>query len=525
MAVVLAAPRSRSRRPAALAVVSCAVAISVGLGLALKSPFDGPELPLVALLMALPLWFATTTRTGWALGCVLLYMGLVDGVLKLKTGDELADLGRDALLYAVVAGLAFRSHGPLRLPALSGWVLAWTAVILVQLAHPDNGPVQHSVASLRQHLEFVPLFFVGFAALRTLGSLNALFALLLAVSAVNGAVAAYQWTLTPDGLAAWGPGYDDLLQSRTFADADGEARIRPPGLGSDMGFAGLMGATAIPGGIALLLTFRRRRWPLALIVVGLIGALLGILTSQSRAAVITAVVAALAMLGLMAVGGQARRSLIGLSLAAALVGITVIAISSRDSETFQRYKSIVPSKAASTTVDARAGTWAQIPAYMREIPFGAGIGSVGSAAGLWDNRKVAGRLNAESQFNFLLVEAGIPGLAVFLGFQAALFWAIVSGLRRERDPPTVVLLAAVAAPLFGYAVNWLVGINTTFTPNAAYLWLAAGVISYWLVARHRSAARTSIRDGDHGPAWSPRSVGDSGHDPEGEGGMSPRKEA
>ena len=495
MAVALAAPRPRSRRHAALGAVSSAIAISVGLGLALESPFHGPELPLVGLLMAVPLWFATTTRTGWALGCALLYMGLLDGVIKLKTGNEFADLGRDVFLYAVVAGMAFRSRGPLRLPALGGWVLAWMVVILVQLANPDNGPVLHSVVSLRQHLEFVPLFFVGFATLRTHGSLNALFALLLVVSAVNGAVGAYQWTLTPDGLAAWGPGYERLLNdetegSRTFSES-GEARVRPPGLGSDMGFAGILGATAIPGGIALLLTYRRRPWPLAWIALGLIGALVGVLTSQSRSALVTAVVAVVAMLGLMAVGGQAKRAVVGLSLAAALACVTVVVISSRDSATLGRYGSIVPGKAASTTLASRAGTWEQVPVYMGKIPFGAGIGSVGPAAGFWDNRTLD--WNAESQFNFLLVEAGIPGLAVFLGFQAALFWAIVSGLRRERDSRTVVLLAGLAAPLFGYAVNWLVGVNTTSTPNAAYLWLAAGVISYWLVNRQRGAVGTPLR--------------------------------
>jgi O-antigen ligase len=216
-----------------------------------------------------------------------------------------------------------------------------------------------------------------------------------------------------------------------------------------------------------------------------------VLTSQSRSALVTAVVAIVAMLGLMAVGGQARRSLVGLSLAAVLACITVIAISSHDSGTFDRYSSITPGKAASTTLESRAGTWEEIPAYMTTIPFGAGIGSVGPAAGLWDDRNLD--WNAESQVNFLLVEAGIPGLAIFLGFQAALFWAIVSGLRREHDPLTVVLLAGLASPLFAYAVNWLVGVNTTSTPNAAYLWLAAGVISYWLVERHHQAASTPLR--------------------------------
>jgi hypothetical protein len=490
MAASLAAPRTRPGSHAALAAAASAVAVGLGLIIAVKSPLSGLELPAVGVLMAIPLWLATTRHTGWALGCVLLYMGLIDGILKLKAGGEVPGLGRDVLLYAVIAGMAFRARGPLKLPELGIWVLAWTAIILVQLGHPDNGTALHSVASLRQHLEFVPLFFVGYLALRSHESLNALFALLLAVAAINGAVGAYQGTLTPEQLAGWGSGYDGLLNGETgasprgFEGADGEARVRPPGLGSDMGFAGILGATAIPGGIALLLTYRRRRWPLALVGIGLVGSIVGVLTSQSRSAVITAIVAVLALLGLMAVGRQAKRAAVGFGAAAALACATVMLISSQDSDAFYRYQSIAPSKALSTTLESRAGTWDEIPRYIAEIPFGAGIGSAGPAAGLWDDRKL--EWNAESQANFLLVEAGVPGLAVFLAFQATLFWAIVSGLRRESDTRTVVLLAALAAPLFGYAVNWLVGVNTTSTPNSAYLWLAAGTISYWLVARPRN---------------------------------------
>jgi O-antigen ligase len=118
---------------------------------------------------------------------------------------------------------------------------------------------------------------------------------------------------------------------------------------------------------------------------------------------------------------------------------------------------------------------------MRQIPFGAGLGSVGPAAS-----KAGGtvtKYDAESQFSFLIVELGIPGLIVFFAFQVALCTAVVRGLRRERDRQTVVLMAALAAPLFGFAVNWFVGVNTTSIPNAPYLWLAAGVLAWWLVDR------------------------------------------
>jgi hypothetical protein len=489
--VAMRGPGLPAGRRMALTWTACAITVLLGTGLALSLPLSGVQLPLLGLFMAIPLWLATTSRTMWALGLVLLYMGLVDGFVKLHSGSETVTIGRDLLLYAVVAGMALRARGPLTLPALGGWVVAWTIVILVQLANPGNQTAVHSIVSLRQHLEFVPLFFVAFVVLRTHRSLQGFFALLLAVAAVNGAVGTYQSSLTPEQLADWGPGYANLLSGdapRSAEGPDGEDRVRPPGLGSDMGFAGVLGATALPGGIALLLTLRRRPLVTALVVLGLVGALMGVLTSHSRSAVIAAAAMVLAMVGLLAIGRQAKQTIIGAFAAAAVCCVAVLAIDSYgSSDPFFRYQSITPTKAIPTLQEERSETWAAIPEYMRELPLGAGIGSVGPAAGIWDSRPA--EWNAESQFTFLIVEAGIPGLVFFLAFQTALFAAILAGLRRERDRRTAVLLAGVAAPLFGYAVSWLVGVNTTSTPNAPYLWLAAGVISYWLVSRRQRASR------------------------------------
>ena len=493
MGEALRDPRLLALRRGAIIWAACALTVATGIALAVKAPAAGLPLPIVGGAIAIPAWLAMTKRTGLALAVVLLYLGLVDGVVKLRTGGQAATVGRDVFLFAVAIGAALRARGPFRLPALGGFVLVWIAVVLVQLANPANQSTSHALVSLRQHLEFVPLFFLGYAVLRTRASLQALFALLLAVAAINGAVAAYQSSLGPQQLAAWGPGYAKMVSgpdARIFAGANGKAQIRPPGLGSDMGFSGILGATALPGGIALLMTYRRRRWLASLIVLGIIGAAIGVVVGESRSSVITAVVALIAMLALIGVGRQAKRALIGICLTAATVGVAVVAIDSFDNQAFYRYGSIAPGKVVSTTYSSRQTTWATTLQYVGQIPLGAGLGTVGPAAG-----KAGGKLtnwNAESQFSFLVVELGVPGLAVFLVFQAALCSTVLTGLRRERDPRIVILMAGIAAPLFGYAVNWLVGVNTTSPPNAPYLWLAAGVIAWWLVDRQRVEKKGTV---------------------------------
>lgn len=467
---------------------AAALTVAVALGVVVESTKYGVPAPVVPLLVAVPVWLACTKRTNLALALVLLYLGLFDGVVKLSTGSQNATLVRDVLLYAVAIGIAVRSRGPRRLPALSGWVFAWVAVILVQVANPGNASMFHAVASTRQDLEFVPLFFIGFVAVRTKASLHAFFALMLAVASINGAVAVYQSTLSPAQLATWGPGYSNLITNgtagRTFFSANGTEAVRPPALGSDEGFGGVVGATALPGGIVLLIAYRRRKWLLALIVLGVIGAVVGVLTSQARSAVVMAVVSLLAVLAVICVGHQARRAVIGLLVVAAIAVVGVEVTGSYSQNAFARYSSIAPGSAGSTIVDYRSSTWATVPVYLHEIPLGAGLGLVGSAVGKAGGSTTS-TWNAESEFNYLIVEAGIPGLLVLLGFQWMLFRTVVTGVRRERDPDVVLLMAGVAAPLFGYFAGWFVGVYTAETPGDAFLWFAAGVLSWWLVTRQR----------------------------------------
>ena len=80
---------------------------------------------------------------------------------------------------------------------MTAWVLVFVAVVLVQLLNPDNWSTVHSLASLRQHLEFVPLFFIAYTIMRSERRLRAFLVLILAVAAVNGAVSLVQFNLSP----------------------------------------------------------------------------------------------------------------------------------------------------------------------------------------------------------------------------------------------------------------------------------------------------------------------------------------
>jgi O-Antigen ligase len=445
---------------------------------------------LVVLFMFVPIWMFLTDRPAHALAVLLLYMGLLDGFLKLKvsSGNELPTIGRDVLLYSIAIGMLARAiirRQPIALPPLSAWVFLWVAVVLVQLLNPDSHSLVHSVASTRQHLEFVPLFFIGYNVIRTRKRLRVFLVLLLVVAAANGIVSLVQWNLAPEQLAGWGAGYRDLIEGdgeqlgpRTAEAADGGKRTRPMALGSDMGFGGAVGGLAIPAVFALLAAVGwRRRHNLLAGALGL-GAVIGVATCQSRTQVVGAVVCLAAF---AAIGLSARRApkLIG---AIVLVGvISTIALGQIGGSmegAFSRYESITPGKAVDTTIASRRAVWEDVPAYAAHLPFGAGLGSVGPAAGAIDSPGPA-RYNAETQFTFTIVEVGVPGLLILLAFHLHLFCRVVPRIRRLADNNLRLMLAALVAPLFMFTSNWLVGATTPSSPGGPFLWFAAGVLLWW----------------------------------------------
>jgi hypothetical protein len=479
-------------RTARVLVIGAGMAIAAAIALGLGTRGTGqPTIVMFAglLFAVVPLCMLVSPRVEVSLAILLVYLGVADGVIKLQSGSQFATLGRDVLLYSIAVGMLLRTVArgdTIRWPPLSGWVLAWCTVVLVQLLNPDNSGWAHALVSLRQDLAFVPLFFIAATVMTSVGRLRGFLLILLIVAAVNGVVGLVQSSLSPDQFASWGSGYSDLVNGRNGAPrlavgANGESRVRPPGLGGDMGFAGILSAIALPGGLALLLSQRSTRNKL--VIGGLIVlAGLGPITSQSRSAMLTTVVALLVFAALVSLSQQFKRVLTGLAVMAVIATAAVFIVSSTsDSDPFYRYQSIGPTRVFDTTVESRSGTFSLIPEYLAQYPFGAGIGSVGPAYGQFGKPKYA--LNGESQFTFLIVEVGIPGLLLFLTFQAYLLTTAVRRVRRVVDPEAQMLLAGVVAPLFGFVVNWIVGINTTSSPNAPYLWFATGIISFWLMRR------------------------------------------
>ena len=456
-----------------------------------------------ASFLLLVAWCGAHRRVDQTLAALALYLGLLDGYVKLRTGSPTVTLARDVLVAAIAAGALLRAmltQQRLAVPPLGGFVIAFGAIVLVELLNPAARGVTAGLAGVRQHLEFVPLFFLGYAFLRRETQIEKLLIILVLCAAAGGVVSYIQSTLTPQELAGWGAGYRERVLGtgyftgapRVAFDAGGNTFVRPFGLGSDQGAGAITAALALPALIALLMGARGIvRWaafPAA------IGIALAVATSGSRAALVTVLVSA-ATFGVLATASRnAARVAVGLVVSAALVFAAFQQLGSANN-TRERARSIAPTKVFATFSTERGVSAAKFVEYATHYPLGIGVGSLGPAASVGaadagTRAQFAQRFNAETEWNFLVLEMGLAGLAVYLALNLRLMWLAFTRIRRIDDPVMRLYLAALAAPLVGLLVGGFAGPTTATVPPAPYLWLVAGVLSYWLVTK-RSATQES----------------------------------
>lgn len=464
----------------------------------------GPAAFGAVLFLILAAWCFSHRRVDRSLAALGLYLGLLDGYIKLRTGSPVITLGRDVLVAAIAGGALFRavaSNKPLPLPPLGGFVLAFAALVIIEMFNPNGRDLPGGLAGLRQHLEFVPLFFLGYAFLRREAHIKTLLVILVVCASVGGVVSFYQSTLTPSQFAAWGPGYSErVLGTGSFEgapriafDADGTTWVRPFGLGSDIGAGALIAALALPALFALMMGPRGklRLWTIP----GTAGIALATATSGSRTALIVFFVCAISFALLAATAKNAIRALTGL-----LIGMVILLAAfgalGPESSTAGRAQSITPDKVVSTFSQERGPSVLLFGEYALRYPLGIGVGSAGPAALKFSGLTgVTAVLNAETQWNFLILEVGIVGLVIMLALNLRLMWASLTRIRRVQDPQLRLHLAALAAPLFGLIAAGFAGPTTTTVPQAPYFWLVAGVLSYWLIAaRGQLQPRTPRRE-------------------------------
>jgi hypothetical protein len=495
-----------------MALIPAALALAATIG------FPDMSLPLALALVAAALGVVAlmmTSRLEVTATLVVLYLGLIDGPAKLlSSSHEAAASLQDVIIAAVCLGALLRilvKRERIAMPPLSGWVLAWVTLVVVNAFNPKTQGILHVLGGFRQQLQYVPFFYFGYVLIRSKRRLRQMFVIIGVIALANGVVAAYQTELTPAQLASWGPGYHNLIfppgpgTGRIYF-SEGEARVRPPGLGSEAGTSGAVGLIALPMCLALVAVTRgRRRWIAAIFA---LGAILGVIVGLGRLQLIGAALGVLAFAGLCTLAGRNVSRALGAMLAVVVLAIPAgaIVVSSLRSGTFKRYESI---NASSETTLHKEAAWSKIPKYVEASPLGFGLGNSGSISnfgGSANTNLLEGHgLTSETEYNVLVKELGLPGLILWPLLSIFVSVMVVRRMRRIGDGELAICLAGALAAFIPLPIEGSTGFISGGAASGAYFWFAIGIVAYWFAGPGRESpvgapAQELVHRSDASPA-------------------------
>jgi hypothetical protein len=432
-------------------------------------------------------------------GVVAFYLLLLDGPVKLLLGErEETSALPNVLILAVCAGALMRMvvrKQRVTMPPLSSWVLGFVAIVAVEAFNPHTEGVLKVLAGFREQLEWMPFFFFGYVLMRSKKRFRQLFLILGVAALANGVVSAYQTRLSPAQLAGWGPGYHKLIYpekgTARIYTSEGEARVRPPGLGSDEGFGAGVGQVALPFVLALLATWRRRRRWLAVLLC--LGALLAIITGLGRSQVIGGGISVIAFAAFATLAGRrvSRRALgamltVGVLAIPSVVALTVVLRHG----TFSRYESIAGTKVVEAP-GYKEGARSLLPNELSANPFGVGLGTSGTTSGVGGKSSYVQQqyraISDETEYNVLANEVGIPGVVMWFALSVYVIGLAALGMRRVRDDGLALYLAGALAPFVAVFVGGFSGALNSSAVAGPYFWFAIGIVAYWFVGPGRKS--------------------------------------
>ena len=489
-------PAVRNGRIADVGSRGLLIAAAGALALEIALAVPQPNLPLTIGLLVGAAGIVTlmvNPRLEVTVTILAVFLGCLDGPLKgFGGGGSTTAVVRNILVFAVVIGALARLGGArrrtIRLPAMSGWVIAYTVLVLVEALNPNTLGTLKILGGIRQQLEWIPFFFFGYALITSRERMRRLFLILALISLANGVASAVEVRMSPQQIASLGPGYAERVEgangvSGTAFKSEGEGRVRPLALGSDIGFGGTVGVIALPGTLALMAAgYGRRKWVVPLLATG---ALVAVATSLSRTSVLGAFFTLFAFGAFsLSTGRHILRPLLAIGVMM-LLGVGVVtALSSTEGESaFSRYSSIAPEKVGTTAPDYKEVSLKQIPNDIAHDPFGFGLGVSGAASSFGGHTtvKLEGHgFSSETQYNFVMNEVGLPGLLVWVGLTFYLMWLAATRLRRVADIEIRIGLAAIFSVIAGLTIEGFAGAFMAGSAGGPYFWFAVGVVAYWI---------------------------------------------
>lgn len=461
------------------------------------------------------LWFLTTERIDLALLILVFYMGVFEGYLKIQSfgvSFYVVYAVRSVLTVALVLNpIIKRFHRKLddtgytfRWPPFSliiGFYVLWG---IISIFHPDRINLLNSLVGLRPHIEFIPLYFLGFMVCRKNPQWFVhLLLTFLIIGVLNSIAAIHQYKIGPDALpGVWGSGYEKFVEdirtdgdnaysvrdmgafsARLYVDNNYNVQLRPPGLGPDHTYPAMVAQIAIFSAVALLFYYLKTKnyWLLGFLVLAGLMLFAGIVVSASRSYLLLTIVGlAVALLFYIReiFSGQKLKIIIVLIVAVTVVVGNYVLRSYVSESVYDRFQNVSTlQKLMSRLEEEKFVNWEYTRRYLLEAPLGRGLGKVGSGAGFFvesvdEGLSYAG--NGETEVNLLLSELGIVGLMLFfIVIMGTYLKSLV--ILRGSAPDSYQRLSSMIVFLYllVFFINCMWGTGATF-PQKAAIWLFMG---------------------------------------------------
>src|SRR5271165_1466397 len=152
--------RSRLQRHLGTAITA-AVPLVLALGVALSQAKPNFALVAAGLVGVIGLMILmVNSRLEFTVTILAVYLGCLDGPVKgFAGGGNVIAVIRNVLIVAVCIGVLARlatKRDQIKLPELSGWVLAYAALVVVEALNPNTIGVLKILGGFRQQLEWIP---------------------------------------------------------------------------------------------------------------------------------------------------------------------------------------------------------------------------------------------------------------------------------------------------------------------------------------------------------------------------------
>ncbi|MDD3925678.1 MAG: hypothetical protein PHT33_03360 [bacterium] len=426
-------------------------------------------LAAVALFGLLLLLYGSLFRP-WGVIAFIFIFASFEGFIKHKMGYALLTyVFKDAIMLALMSVWLLKAltgrHGAYRRTPLDMTITLFTIVCLIQVFNPNFENWIISIAGIKVHLVYVPLYYMGYYLLQDrlcLTRLARLFAALVVIMGVYGIV---QYLQGPESVSNLGPSFAEIVRRDTWW-AGTKHYFRPMSFAATGGLASSFYMIGFPF-VALSAILSRQRWEKALWGVSLLALTVALVLTGVRSSLLTLMVAGILMSLIFS-----RRMLLPLAIVI-FIGIAVSMnlgggqIGHRMASMSNPYQSFMTNRMRFITV---------VPELVANYPVGMGLARTGAAAGALSKFfPDYDRMTLDNYLSSMVFETSLLGASLILAVFLIILYQGAVIIRRSSGEARAVAMALYTVPLSIFIAGFS-GPTLTISPHNIYFWLSAGLL-------------------------------------------------